>query len=51
VICFSVEPNERYQVTAVGLAMDLIEVRPGPNLDMDRQLNPVPVRLIEVAGE
>ena len=50
-ICFSVEPNERYQVTALGLAMDLLEVRPGADLYMDRQLNLALVRLIEVAGE
>ncbi|MEK7826504.1 MAG: HepT-like ribonuclease domain-containing protein, partial [Thermodesulfobacteriota bacterium] len=51
VICFNVEPNERYQVTAVGLAMDLLEVQPGAGLDMHRQLNLALVRLMEVIGE
>ena len=50
-ICFSVEPNDRFQVTAVGLAMDLLEVQPGADLDADRQLNLSLVRLMEVAGE
>ena len=50
-ICFNVEPNERYQVTAVGLAMDLLEVQPGAGLDMHRQLNLALVRLVEVIGE